>query len=315
MERGHDAEQRRPGRPKLTLEAMQAAAREKGGECLSAAYEGAHRKLRWRCGEGHEWEATAASVRQRSWCPVCAPRGRPPLTLEDAQAAARERGGECLAAECAGSQAKLRWRCGEGHEWAATLSSVRNLGTWCPRCAPRGRPPLTLEDAQAAAQEKGGACLSEAYESSRDKLRWRCGRGHEWAASLNSVRNLGTWCPHCRASAAERRCRAILTRLLGPPSVQRRPAFTRTPDTPVGLELDIYYPQYGFAVEVQGDQHGRWVRHFQPTEADFEALRRRDQRKRELCFDNWVVLIEVGPDVSEARLTAALRDLAVPVGA
>jgi hypothetical protein len=34
-----------------------------------------------------------------------------------------------------------------------------------------------------------------------------------------------------------------------------RPDFLKTPDHPLGLELDIYYPQYGFAIEVQGIQH------------------------------------------------------------
>ena len=44
----------------------------------------------------------------------------------------------------------------------------------------------------------------------------------------------------------------IATKLLGPPSNIRRLDFLKTPDHLLGLELDIYYLQYGFAIEVQG---------------------------------------------------------------
>jgi len=300
------------GRPKLTLEAMQALAQEKGGACLSETYESSQAKLRWRCREGHEWEAKPASVKaQGSWCPSCAPRGRPKLTLEAMQKQAQEKGGACLSETYEGSQAKLRWRCREGHEWEATATSVRNLGSWCPNCAPRGRPALTLAEAQEAAQARGGQCQSDNCEGSQAKLRWRCHAGHEWEATLSSVRNLGTWCPHCRASAGEKRCRDTLARHLGPPSFERRPAFTRTAETPVGLELDIYYPEHGLAVEVQGAQHNRWTRYFQPREEDFVALQRRDEIKRALCAENWVVLLEVGPNVTEKELVAHLEELGI----
>jgi hypothetical protein len=54
-----------------------------------------------------------------------------------------------------------------------------------------------------------------------------------------------------------------VTKLLGLPSDIRRPYFLKTPDHPLGLELDIYYPQYGFAIEVQGIQH-EMLPHFLP---------------------------------------------------
>ncbi|CAI2186188.1 17483_t:CDS:2, partial [Funneliformis geosporum] len=41
----------------------------------------------------------------------------------------------------------------------------------------------------------------------------------------------------------------IITNILGPPSSIRRPDFLKIPEHPRGLELDIYYPQYGFAIE------------------------------------------------------------------
>jgi hypothetical protein len=59
---------------KLTLAEMQAIARKRGGLCLSEKYEHSKSKLRWRCAEGHEWEAKPNNVRHGSWCPICKPK-------------------------------------------------------------------------------------------------------------------------------------------------------------------------------------------------------------------------------------------------
>ena len=57
---------------KLTIEQMHALAKERGGVCLSTVYVNSYTKLRWRCSEGHEWEATPSNVKRLdSWCPAC----------------------------------------------------------------------------------------------------------------------------------------------------------------------------------------------------------------------------------------------------
>jgi len=58
-------------RAKKNLEDMQIMAKEKGGECLSTAYINSTNKLRWRCAEGHEWDAMQGSIQQGGWCPTC----------------------------------------------------------------------------------------------------------------------------------------------------------------------------------------------------------------------------------------------------
>jgi hypothetical protein len=55
-----------------TLDDLCALAIARGGKCLSTEWATAHTRYRWRCGRGHEWQATWASVRHvRSWCPSC----------------------------------------------------------------------------------------------------------------------------------------------------------------------------------------------------------------------------------------------------
>lgn len=59
------------GRLRLTIEEMQSLARERGGLCLSTVYVNSQTHLRWRCAEGHEWEAVPSSVKLGRWCRLC----------------------------------------------------------------------------------------------------------------------------------------------------------------------------------------------------------------------------------------------------
>jgi len=157
------------GRPKgcetrrnKTLSKVRAHALEKAGKCLSESYDFAKQKLRFRCSEGHEWEATPDKITQGSWCPKCgkkrggfaaqgtkrpesgfavnksaaekATQTRRNKTLSQVRAKALERGGECLSASYDIAKQKLRFRCSEGHEWEAVPASIKH-GTWCPECA------------------------------------------------------------------------------------------------------------------------------------------------------------------------------------
>ncbi|CAG8800674.1 21338_t:CDS:2, partial [Gigaspora margarita] len=53
--------------------------------------------------------------------------------------------------------------------------------------------------------------------------------------------------------------------------------FLKTPEYPKGLELDIPYYNYGFVIEVQEDPD------------NFNKQQERDQLKKELCEENWIV--------------------------
>ncbi|CAI2173090.1 18360_t:CDS:2 [Funneliformis geosporum] len=54
------------------------------------------------------------------------------------------------------------------------------------------------------------------------------------------------------------------------------------------LELDILYPQYGFAIEFQGKKHEQNIKYFHKNEQLMH-----DQLKKEFCEENWIVLREV----------------------
>lgn len=187
------------GTAPVTIDEMQQIAEKRGGRCLSAVYVNCDTPLRWKCSAGHEWETTSTII-YRHWCPICAHSKK--LDLKELRQIARRRGGRLLSTHYVNGQTPLRWRCAKGHVWKARASLVKGrgygFGTWCPKCTYRGRrgwKRVSLEDVQALARARGGECLSDRYVP-RVKLKWRCGKGHEWAAVWGSVQQ-GSWCPAC----------------------------------------------------------------------------------------------------------------------
>jgi len=61
---------------RLSLGLFQELAANRGGICLSERYVNERTVLRWRCADGHEWEAVPAKIKRGSWCPTCAHIGR-----------------------------------------------------------------------------------------------------------------------------------------------------------------------------------------------------------------------------------------------
>jgi hypothetical protein len=183
------------------LAEMKSIAAVRGGKLLSKSYIDASTKLRWRCAEGHIWEAIPNSIKRGGWCRMCGIKKsavKRAHTMDDMQAFAKAKGGVCLSTNYRNAKSRLRWRCAKGHEWE-TQASVILGGHWCPQCEKfrLGRKyALTIEDMQKAAAKRGGLCLSKDYLNNREKLLWRCAKGHEWEAVGNSIRS-GSWCRIC----------------------------------------------------------------------------------------------------------------------
>jgi len=116
--------------------------------------------------------------------------------LAEFQAIAAEWGGQCLSAEYVNQSTKLTFECADGHQWSALPVNVYHKGSWCPHCS--GNAKLRIQDAHDAGALLGCVCLSTEYESVRKPLQWRCRKGHEFTASLTSVRTLGACCMECQ---------------------------------------------------------------------------------------------------------------------
>ncbi|CAG8814090.1 14061_t:CDS:2 [Gigaspora margarita] len=59
-----------------------------------------------------------------------------------------------------------------------------------------------------------------------------------------------------------------------------------------GLELDIPYYPYGFAIEVQGEQHEKYNEFLHKGDPNnFIKQKERDQLKKELCEENYPYIV------------------------
>jgi len=101
------------------------------------------KKVWWRCEEGHEWEAKIKNRTSRGHgCPVHAGQrllaGYNDLTTTFPDIAKRwhpTRNGDLTPTQVMpASNAKVWWRCEEGHEWEARVDNRTTGGTGCPTC-------------------------------------------------------------------------------------------------------------------------------------------------------------------------------------
>jgi hypothetical protein len=123
------------------------------------------------------------------------------LTIEEMHTLAKNRDGRCLSNEYINDRTKLTWMCSEGHKWNGSPFCIKS-GTWCPVCAKKVRANTkmskTFQKVKEIAKERGGECLSNAYEKNHSKLRFRCKYGHEWETGPGQIKN-HHWCPICSA--------------------------------------------------------------------------------------------------------------------
>ena len=95
-----------------------------------------HKKVWWRCKNGHSWKTTISNRTNRikSRCPICARNSSRKYSIEDIQAIVKKRGGKCLSAEYTNCKTKLKFCCKDGHIWETRADSILYTNKWCPIC-------------------------------------------------------------------------------------------------------------------------------------------------------------------------------------
>ncbi len=297
-------------RKQLTIRDMQIRASARRGKCLSRVYLKSSSPLQWECQHGHTWMAPGNKIQQGKWCPRCAGKGK---TIAEMREAAHEKGGACLSAKYDGMQGKLRWRCASGHIFSATPNMIMNQGAWCRKCgilartlSPREKR-CWLERMKKLARARGGACLSVEYADNRTLLLWRCSNGHEWYATPSHVMYSGTWCATCCAGISERMCRAIIEKLFKTSFPKSKPVWLIS-DRGTRLELDGYAKELKMAFEYHGAQHFVESRRFHSARQTLARRRKDDDRKRELCREHDVLLVEIPYTIQHHQIEQYIRE-------
>ena len=179
-----------------TIENMQAIAKKRGGKCISKKYEYVKKHLEWECAEGHRWKAVPMTVKNGSWCRICAFK-KVAIGIEKMQLYAKKHSGVCLSKEYKDNNTYLEWKCSEGHRWKAKPRQLIYEDKWCLECNKIKLANLALDEMRSIAKSRGGKCLSMKYVNNRTHLEWKCSEGHRWKAKPSHVKHNQTWCPKC----------------------------------------------------------------------------------------------------------------------
>lgn len=283
-----------------TIDEMKQLAISKNGVCLSDQIITTHHKLKWRCSEGHEWEATPHSVMSGTWCRKCA--GLEKLSIEEMQKRAQKKGGKCLSEKYVNSQTKLEWQCNKGHIWPAKPSDIRQ-GRWCPICWQNRRGKNLrhhIDDMHKLANSKGGKCLSTSYVNVNTKLTWQCKESHTWETKPNEIIQ-GRWCPVCSEGVSERVCRKFFEEIFKAKFPKIKPIWLIN-SRGNRMELDGYCKKLELAFEYQGKQHYESSTFFN-TRQPLDQRKQDDEQKRTLCKSHGVNLLEVPYTVDYEKMS------------
>ena len=169
------------------------------------------KKVWWKCSKGHEWQATIHNRNYGRDCPYCSNqkviKGENDLATVNPKLASEwnyDKNGDLKPKDfTTGSNTKVWWKCSKGHEWQAKIN-MRNKGSGCPYCSGRyaikGKTDLAAINPSLANEwnyEKNGELKPEEFTvNSNKKVWWKCSKGHEWQATINS-RNSDRGCPYC----------------------------------------------------------------------------------------------------------------------
>ena len=100
----------------------------------------------------------------------------------------------------AGSNKKVLWRCEKGHEWNARIADRLRFNSGCQVCANRvvleGFNDLATTHPILSAQAHGWN-PKQVHKGMTRKVPWKCEKGHEWNAQINSRTGQGHGCPIC----------------------------------------------------------------------------------------------------------------------
>ncbi len=281
------------------LQIVRKAIESRGGSLLSTEYVSAKSKLKVRCAQGHEFEATADNLKRKRWCPVCKHAGHSKRmeagfrAIEDLKAFARDRhDGDCLATSPVGMNTHVLWRCAiPAHKpFPATPAHVVSSGSWCPECDAerrRLRPPkpqIPRDEVEKVVERRGGEVVQvygdRGWAGLGTRLRVRCEYLHEWDVAADNLMHAGSWCPHCR-NKGERITRAIFEATFSGCKFPKVKPDWLASATGRKLELDGYCEIMRLAFEYQGYHHKR------------DDVKATDALKLEACRNHGVELIEI----------------------
>lgn len=170
--------------------------------------------------------------------------------------------------------------------WKPTFSNIRSGASECPNCS--GKRQYNIKEIRKIISNKNGRLLSKEYQNVFKKLEILCLRCNNiWFPTFKNI-NAGHWCPICANTKSGKEQNAlveILTNLF--PNYQilvnyKGFGWLKAPDTKRQLEIDIWMPKLGLAIEYDGEQH------FNPIKK-WGGIRRLNRQKQLDRYKNKII--------------------------
>ena len=108
--------------------------------------------------------------------------------------------GLCLATAYVNNHTKMLWQCKFGHQWEAHWNSIKDIGSWCPKCKYEQQvlnQKADIIELQEFAKNKNGKLISTEYVNAHAPVMWECDKLHKWEAKWNNIKGQNQWCPYC----------------------------------------------------------------------------------------------------------------------
>ena len=224
---------------------------------------GSEKKVWWKCEKGHEWQVSLYHRKAGSSCPYCTNqkilKGYNDLAATNPQLAKEwnyKKNNFSPDTISQHSNKKVWWICQNNHEWKQA-PNIRSNGCGCPYCASQkilaGYNDLLTTNSRLAKEwnyEKNGFGPETVMEHTNKKVWWKCEKGHEWEASINS-RGAGSNCPICskefKVSFPEKTIYYYVKKVFEDTIENYR-------DISIdNKEIDIYIPSMKIGIEYDGD--------------------------------------------------------------
>jgi very-short-patch-repair endonuclease len=100
----------------------------------------------------------------------------------------------------------------------------------------------------------------------------------------------------------EAHVRRILQSIFQKPFASCRPAWLKNPHTKRKLEIDCYNAELRIAVEIDGEQHSKYLPHFHKTHSNFLKQQERDLMKSKMIVERGIRLVRVPYTISSNEL-------------
>ena len=268
---------------------------------------GSNKKVWWKCDKGHEWRTTPNCC---GFCPYCVNQkiwpGYNDLATVNPKLASEwdyTKNGKLKPENTLyGSGKKVWWKCSEcGHEWQATVVGRTN-GNRCPVCVNRvvvaGYNDLATVNPELAKEwnyEKNGDLKPDGIiAGSPKKVWWKCKKGHEWEATIESRHHQNVHCPICSSN----RRTSMPEKAIGY-YLEKYGVNVEENKKVEGYELDIFIPSTSVAIEYDGQY--------------YHNSKEKDLKKNRLCKKLGIQLIRIRepklPPLKSTSIDIRIKDL------